>query len=89
MSLLHHVQLFFQALVFPSLTFNFHIFLSDRELQLGHSRLRVLQLLFKLISNLLELILLLLQIELDYVLVLELHFFRLNFAHLMEHFVLF
>ena len=46
-----------------------------------------MQLLFQLVPRLNQLIVLLLQIELDYVLVLELHLFGLYLAHLVKDFV--
>ena len=86
-SLLHHIKLLFQALVLPMLAFKLHVLLPNGKLVLGNSLLRLLQLLLQLVPRLNQLVVLLLQVELDYVLILELHLLGLYLAHLVEDFV--
>ena len=71
------------------MTFSLHVFGSHGELELADSLLCLLQLVFQVTLRLLQRLILLFQVEFNDVLVFELHFFRLNFSHLVKHFVLF
>ena len=89
MSGLDHLELLAYALSFAAKVVALHVFLADLNLHLANLLLLVLQLIFQIDPLRLKLLDFLTQVEFDYAEIFDLHLLGLQFAHLMEDFVLF
>ena len=85
--LLHHSQLLLQAVALSTLAFSFHVLLAHLDLQLADVLAVLLKLVFHVHPLLEQLLVFLLQVEFNNPSIFKFHFLRLNFSHLVEHFI--